>query len=837
MKIQNNTFPNELEIEDFKNWTFELSDFQKWSIYGLKNNKNIIITAHTGSGKTLPAEWTFIHFIMKEKKKIIYTAPIKALCNEKFNKFSIKYPEVNFGIHTGDTQFNPTADCIIMTTEVLRNNLYKKFLLDENPELKKTITLDFELNFDEFAVVIMDELHYINTRERGPVWEESIMNLPNNIRLLGLSATLDKPEKIGEWVENVNNAETWICPNYRRVVPLYHYSWLTCQPSIIKKLTKNVQKDFNIVYEKPVLIKDKHKDFDEKKFINIQKILNYINKNRCWVDQHFVVERLLYYLKNNKELPALFFIFSKKQCQKFAEKISINLFEEDSMIPSIIKKECDKLLRRLDNYDELICLPEYHTMIKLLEKGIAVHHSGILLQFKEVIEILFDKGYIKLLIATGTMVIGINMPVKTVIVHSLSKYSDGTFKYLLPSEYTQMAGRAGRRGIDIQGKVYHLNNIFDINDNNPTCNTYKHLLSGTPEILKSKFSIHFNLILRLIPNCNTIEKMCSFLNKSMIKYEIIGERNYVAEQINSLKENYEKSLKSVQYLKTNSETLNKYHDLINLYNNSTNKKKKKKLEREISFIQADNKFIVDDYKKKIIPDKIKLEISKLEKQLINIENYIKDEINVYVKILNNKNFITLDKDIKEIKLTEKGIIASNINEIHPLCMSEIIFNKLLDDHNECEIIAILSLFTNVRVSKDELKTHNINNTNLNDKVKSTIKKINDIYYNYYDIETHNQTSFKENYDIHYDLCDIMYMWSKQLTGNGCLKLCEKVKTQKNIFIGDFVKAIFKINNLVLELQKICEVNNNLHLLTKLKNIPQYLLKSIALNQSIYLKTL
>ena len=181
------------------------------------------------------------------------------------------------------------------------------------------------------------------------------------------------------------------------------------------------------------------------------------------------------------------------------------------------------------------------------------------------------------------------------------------------------------------------------------------------------------------------------------------------------------------------------------------------------------------------------------------------------------------------------MIASCINQVHALCLADLVNKNIFQNLNEYEITSVLSIFTNIRIPDDK-KIHNINDTNSNDRIKDAIKIINDTYYHHYDIETHNRTSFKEDYNIHYELCDIMFVWSKQMTSSGCLKLCEKIK-MKDIFLGDFIKAVIKINNIVLELQSVCEINNDLNLLSKLKKIPNLLFKSIVTNESLYLKTL
>ena len=226
-------------------YEFELADFQKHAITGIEQDKNILITAHTGSGKTLPAE----HAIKKycgdsalfdgtvKRNKGIYTAPIKALSNQKFKDFTEKFPEISFGILTGDIKSNPEADCHIMTTEILRNTLFqKKSIKAETLEKDKT-TLHFEMDIEnELACVVFDEVHYINDADRGKVWEETIMMLPETVQLVMLSATIDKSMQFAEWIEKTRNRETWLCPTTERIVPLTHYGYLVHQILLLKKL-------------------------------------------------------------------------------------------------------------------------------------------------------------------------------------------------------------------------------------------------------------------------------------------------------------------------------------------------------------------------------------------------------------------------------------------------------------------------------------------------------------------------------------------------------------------------------------------------------------------------
>ena len=227
-------------------------------------------------------------------------------------------------------------------------------------------------------------------------------------------------------------------------------------------------------------------------------------------------------------LPAICFVFSRKNVELCAKEIDFSLFSKMIKHPSIIEHECEKILiSKLKNYKEYVALPEYQMMISLLKKGIAIHHAGIMPILREMVELLFEKKYIKLLFATETFAVGINMPTKTVIFSSVSKFSGECMRYLLSHEYTQMAGRAGRRGIDTIGHVIHCNNLFTL----PDITTYKKMLTGAPKMLVSQFKISFNLILSILSAnshklCHGIDsELITFMEKSFIQNDIVKEIN------------------------------------------------------------------------------------------------------------------------------------------------------------------------------------------------------------------------------------------------------------------------------------------------------------------------
>ena len=220
--VCNTEYPTESEYSShFDNYPYSLSSFQKHAIEGILKNNHVLVTAHTGSGKTLPAEFAINHWVA-QGKKVIYTSPIKALSNQKFYEFTQKFPHISFGLFTGDIKTNPEADVLIMTTEILMNRLF-------NQSLDNETVLQFQMDFEkELAAVVFDEVHYINDADRGQVWEKTILMLPDHVQMVMLSATLDRPERFAKWIEtNHKNKKVYLCPTTHRVVPLTHYGYMT----------------------------------------------------------------------------------------------------------------------------------------------------------------------------------------------------------------------------------------------------------------------------------------------------------------------------------------------------------------------------------------------------------------------------------------------------------------------------------------------------------------------------------------------------------------------------------------------------------------------------------
>jgi superfamily II RNA helicase len=460
-----------------ENYDFSPDSFQLHACNKIEEDENVLVTAHTGSGKTLIAEYTILSKIAKGKK-VIYTSPIKSLSNQKFYEFCRRYPGISFGIITGDIKFAPQSQVLIMTTEILRNLLYKKpVMLSDTEEL--------QVNMEDVGAVIFDEVHYINDKDRGKVWEESMIMMPQHITMVMLSATIRSPENLGYWLNYIKRPALNLIPNDRRIVPLTHLVYHSVLPFFRKKLEYN-----NLRYLDDQLVEI----MDHRNTVNTQeidKIVNLKSKYMKAFETAGLMNQLLRHMKENDLLPSLTFVFSRKRCEKMAKFSSVRLLDKGEI--ALQKKKIRYYLKKLDHYDLVISSHQFRMLNRCLERGVAFHHGGMIPALKELVELLYDDGLIKALFATETFAVGINMPTRSVVFSSLTKYDSSTgFRMLKPHEYIQMAGRAGRRGKDTRGYVIHLPSLY----HNLDALSWRETLKPSPQMIESKFDYHYGLILQ-----------------------------------------------------------------------------------------------------------------------------------------------------------------------------------------------------------------------------------------------------------------------------------------------------------------------------------------------------
>ena len=828
------SYPKENEIKYqsyFEKYEYPLHIFQKHAIEAVIEGNHVLVTAPTGSGKTLPGDFAIDYFHSKGKK-VIYTTPIKALSNQKFYDFTNKYKNISIGLITGDIKTNPDADVLIMTTEILVNKLFQ--IKSNTPEPKTNISFEMDIE-NELGCVVFDEIHMINDQARGHVWEQSIMMLPKQVQIIGLSATLDNPEKFAIWMENkgefsVNPEKiVYLASKKDRAVPLTHFGFVTTTNGIFKAIKdKTIQEEIKSFINKPFVLQDPKGNFDEAQFFKMNKNLKLFEKYDIRVRRQHVLNQVTKYLVENEMLPALCYVFSRKQLEVCANEVTTNLLEFDSKVPYIIDRECEHIIRKLPNYQEYLNLPEYTKMVTLLRRGIAIHHSGVTPILREMVELLFAKGYIKLLFCTETMSVGINMPVKTSIFTDLTKFDGENSRMLYSHEYTQAAGRAGRLGLDKVGNVIHLNNLFR-NVETSSLSSYKNMMSGKPQTLKSKFKISYNLLLNLIDIGDN--NFIQFARKSMVKDDLDNELKEIYYNISreqTALDNLELSMKNNR---TPHDVINTYLDLTKNKNVQVNKKRKE-MERQIENIKEQFVNIeFDKIKVEKYNEKIKL-IDNLQEDYNFVEKFIDMNVEKIINLLYENEFIQKDTTdgLNNISLSLKGKVASQLRESHCLVFSQLFEEKIFDDLSTSEIIMLLSCLTNV-VVKDELRDYIPKISN--DRLKAYLFKIRNMYSKYSDLELNLNINPGMDYTFHFDLLNYVEKWCGCDSVEECKQVIYDLASNKEIFLGEFVKSLLKITNICSEFEKIAEITNNMFLLSKLKEVPTMLLKYVVTNQSLY----
>jgi ATP-dependent RNA helicase HelY len=389
-------------------YPFGLDEFQNQACEALTAGKSVLVAAPTGAGKTVVGEFA-IHLALERGKKCFYTTPIKALSNQKYTELTERYGADKVGILTGDNSINGEAPIVVMTTEVLRNMLYAE-----------------SSTLHDLSFVVMDEVHYLADRFRGAVWEEVIIHLPERISLVALSATVSNAEEFGAWLETVRG-DTAIVVEEHRPVPLYQHVMAGQQ-------LHDLFVDDSHSMVNPDLVRMVHKRSHPRR------------RDPLTPWRTDVVERL----EREKLLPAIYFLFSRAGCDDAVEQcMAANLRLTDADERRHIRHVVQRATLGIPDSD--LAALEFDAWQEALERGVAAHHAGMLPVFKEVVEHLFQSGFIKIVFATETLALGINMPAKSVVLEKLVKWNGESHVELTPGEFTQLTGRAGRRGIDIEG--------------------------------------------------------------------------------------------------------------------------------------------------------------------------------------------------------------------------------------------------------------------------------------------------------------------------------------------------------------------------------------------------
>ncbi|KAF7313786.1 hypothetical protein HMN09_00535800 [Mycena chlorophos] len=449
-----------------REYKFELDPFQRVSIYAIQRNESVLVSAHTSAGKTVVAEYAIAQ-CLNNKQRVIYTSPIKALSNQKYRDMLAEFGDV--GLMTGDVTINPSASCLVMTTEILRSMLYR------GSEIMR-----------EVAWVIFDEIHYMRDKERGVVWEETIILLPHTVHYVFLSATIPNAMQFAEWISKSHEQPCHVVYTDFRPTPLQNYMFPAGGEGIY--LVVNEKGEFredNFGKAMAKLQESMGEDPADSKGGKGRKGKTKKGGTKGPSDISRLIKMIM--LKNYN--PVIVFAFAKRECEALAltlSKFEFNTTDEQELVNNIFTNAIENL-SAADRE-----LPQISNLLPLLKRGIGIHHGGLLPILKEVIEILFQEGLIKVLFATETFSIGLNMPAKTVVFTTTRKFDGREFRNLTSGEYIQMSGRAGRRGLDERGVVIMMC------DEKLEPSAAINMVKGEADRLDSAFHLGYNMILNLM---------------------------------------------------------------------------------------------------------------------------------------------------------------------------------------------------------------------------------------------------------------------------------------------------------------------------------------------------
>ncbi|WP_079906136.1 MULTISPECIES: RNA helicase [unclassified Carboxydocella] len=461
-----------------------LDDFQRQAMDYVDNNLSVLVSAPTGVGKTLIADYT-IEKCYREGRQVVYTAPIKALSNQKYKDFKHYFGKDAVGIITGDVVINSNAPILVMTTEIFRN-----MILTRDPVV------------DMVRYLILDEIHYISDLDRGSVWEETIIFLPKHIKILGLSATIPNAEELAEWIASIKGEEVKVVKHHQRAVPLKHFVFeKTMGAGNLKKAIKIRRQKLEEMAESGV---PAGKGLPATTHVDLVSFLK------------------------DEYLPALYFVFSRKKCEDYAYELSrkFNFLTRDERI-----KVEQYLANKSAEQGVTANLLALERVRRVLLKGIGFHHAGMLPIVKEVVEDLLTARLIKVLYCTETFAVGINMPVKTVCFDSNEKFDGKDFRVMTNQEYFQMAGRAGRRGIDTEGFVF---SIVDLNWLNPDKMVKPD--ERKLENLQSRFNLGYNSVVNLIGHHQTEEEIEEVLQHNFAYFQASRKADFLQKRIRELEQ-------------------------------------------------------------------------------------------------------------------------------------------------------------------------------------------------------------------------------------------------------------------------------------------------------------
>ena len=806
-------------------FTFRLDPFQEHAIVAISKNHNVLVCAKTGSGKTLVGEYQ-IHHSLAQGKRVFYTTPIKSLSNQKFHDLKHQFKEASVGIMTGDIKFCPDAQIVVMTTEILCNLLYKRGSATEH------LGLSASLHIDNLDAVIFDECHYINDKDRGHVWEETLILLPPEIKLIMLSATLDRPELFADWIGTLKQRPVCLLETNYRIVPLVHSLYDDTMSKLLPLM--NADGEFNErVYmnwtRQLASIEKNHDAFKQK--VKDQRAAGVEGAIEGKCRPTSFIHRLSQFAEQaslDNLLPALFFVLSRKKCEEFASKLQM------SFLTTKESAEVHNIINFYLHSRNLETVPNYHVLSDLMAKGIAFHHSGLLPVLKEIVEILFVKGFIKVLFCTETFAVGLNMPAKMAVFVDVSKYDDAVqgMRVLRTDEYIQMAGRAGRRGMDLLGTAVYFPERAPL-----SLNEIRFMMKGTRLPVTSRMDFHYSFLLKTLQSSSL-----RWLKIMEDSYWFRQRRQNICEMEHMVKAVESKIIALPLTDVGKRDCLQRETTEIVLRDKTCSKEVVKQTQRDL-----------EHWKNKHMGPKWDMEwkawtkFRELEQEKVSYENSLKGLKEHSRSIVPTMNFLQRAGFLKECggvpeelthdHLTLLGTLATEVNEGNPILMPLLFLEKSLHTLSGEELVSCLACFLEPNEKEDN---PTVSSLRVSDSVKTGILAIQTLMdkYRLMEAETlmrtsgwataflnNSSSSFPEKVPTYW--IEPICRW---MAGDNLSAIC----ADYGMFEGNLVRMVMKMANIIDEWQSLAIFCEHVEQIEKMEVVRRKIVRDMAVSDSLYL---
>ena len=813
------TVPSNESVEGYPpqdpaiSYSFSLDPFQQQAVLAIHRGDNVLVTAKTGSGKTMIGEYQ-IAYSLRLGKRVFYTTPIKSLSNQKYHDLKKLFPAASVGIMTGDIKSNPEADIVVMTTEILRNLLFK--------QSTSTVHLGTagQISLDNLGAVVFDEVHYINDVDRGHVWEETLILLDPSVKLILLSATIDAPEAFASWLGQAKQRPIVLLKTSHRVVPLIHGLFDAGVSGVPMRILKDGD-------EAPFLAgsytdwlkgreaRTKASEDWAKKVLGAKAAGVSAGGMEGKVKLHSFTHSMnecVSVLKDRDLLPALFFVLSRKDCERYAEQVQGSLIDssETAAAKHIISFHLHRYLATLEH------LAQYHQIVRLLERGIAFHHSGLLPLLKEIVELLFSRGFVKVLFCTETFAVGLNMPARTVVFLDLKKPAGdgGGFRPLRSDEYIQMAGRAGRRGKDTRGIVLYLPARHPVEPDE-----LRTTLTGPLVPLTSRLQFHYDFILKALHSqspslwSTVIDASYWEAQRSIHCKELEKEIAYCLERRGSLNITAEQ--------RAEMDTLRSLETQVKTTANSKRRKAQMDLERwKTDHTGASWKNVVALYESY---ERITAQINSCQLDIQRLSGSVENErVKPILGALTSWG--ALDKT-----LTPFGICATEINEGNPLLIAKLYETGLLKDASAQEIVGVLGAFIVDREAQEKTVHPMSLGPSISDLVKRVLVQVDEWGQEGVRIDSMHRIDSPEGF------WSLATLWTEIGTLWYLGETASAITGRFDIYEGNLMRGLLKLAALVNEWTSVATYKADVDMLDKCKEIGLGLLRDIAQPESLYLR--